>query len=394
MQNMHNVTTIPTWGDELPARIEISEQNYSALLYTAPADDESVRRLRLEFGDALLELVPAKALGVLGCSFAGRELFWEPPLDRIPDPARLDLSASILINGEPQPGARWLEGFLCGVELMGLGNWGMFGRNAEGELLTLHGNVSYVPVPSVEIGIDADGRLVCEGTLRIYNDLDCVRPGIDSCAVWEVTRRIILDPAGRRLQLEDTITNLTRVPRFADWAYHIQLRPVDGCRLLFPSASVAPRFGGECEPDFETWRPAADPAIREERGYIHKKLASESGRVTALLRYPDGSGIETRIPHAPYTLSWNSCGGAMSREFLLPEKPETPFIPRPWDGVGPEIGASALDHDGNTDPEVVEDALAPGESRRIEISIALLENREAEKLEADIAAVGGKRGAT
>ncbi len=46
---------------------------------------------------------------------------------------------------------------------------------------------------------------------------------------------------------------------------------------------------------------------------------------------------------------------------------------RNWDGQGIEIGSSALDHDGNVDPEVPETrALEPGESLEIAIDFQVV----------------------
>lgn len=388
---MSAVVTLATWGKGVPQSLNTGLDDVEVKLYREPADDETVRRLRIECGDAELVLLPSKGLNILSCSFGGRDLFWDPPLDRIPASEHLDLTAPVLINGEPVEGARWLEGFTGGVEMMGLDHWGIFGRTEAGELLTLHGNISYVPVQSVEIGKDEEGRVLCEGSLKIYGPVETVRPGIDTPARWELIRRVILDPREKRLILKDRIINISDSPAFPDWAYHVQLKPEAGCRFLIPSGAAVPRFGGECEADFETWTPAAEESVREERGYVHKKLLSEEGAVFSLLRYADGSGIEAVVPHAPFTLGWFSCGGRKGVEFLLPEDPDTPFIPRSWNGVGPEVGASALDHDGNTDPDVRESKLDPGESRRLELSVRLVDGDEAAALEERIAARQAER---
>jgi len=66
-------------------------------------------------------------------------------------------------------------------------------------------------------------------------------------------------------------------------------------------------------------------------------------------------------------MSWFSCGGAEDDEFLLPDGSK--WLHRNWDGVGPEIGASPLDHDGDVDPEVEVSELDPGESTSLNILI-------------------------
>lgn len=70
------------------------------------------------------------------------------------------------------------------------------------------------------------------------------------------------------------------------------------------------------------------------------------------------------------TLSWFSAGGKGSLEFALPESPDESLIPVPWDGMGPEIGVSPLDHDGNFDPQIAHPPLAPGEKLALYFRVA------------------------
>jgi len=388
---MNSIITIPVHGPNLQESWEQKNPDFTVGLGKEPGDGPSVRRLLIEAGEARLVLLPSKGLTLLSCSFSGTELFWEPPLEKIPDPEEIDLAGDLLINGKPQAGARWIATFLGGVELMGLDNWGMFGRGEKGELLTLHGNASNIPVYTAELSQTGTGDIICTGSFTVYGSCDTVKTGGEARETWRVARRVTLSPARRGVEIQDTITNLSAEPRFPDWGYHIQLRPEPGCRLLIPSGKVRPRFGDVPEAGFETWRPAVDESVREERGYIHQNLLARDGRVDTLLLYPDGAGIRASIPHAPYTMAWNSAGGARGREFLLPERPEEPLIPSSWNGVGPEIGASALDHDGDTDPQVTEEILAPGAHRTLTLSFALLTSGEAERLEGEISGYSLKR---
>ncbi len=388
---MSGTRTIPVHGANLKENWKTEFSGFAVGVVKKAGDGASVRRLSIESDGARLVLLPSKGLSPLSCSFGGEELFWEPPLENIPDPEEIDLSGTLLINGKPEAGARWIATFLGGVELMGLDNWGLFGRGEKGELLSLHGNASSIPVHHVETGRNTDGDIVCEGGFLIHDSYRAVRPDMETPARWKVERRITLSPARRSLAIRDTITNLADAPLFPDWGYHIQLRPEPGCRLLIPSAGVKPRFGGSPEAGFEEWQPAADESVREERGYIHRRLLSRGGRVKSLLRYSDGRGLGVSVPHSPYTLAWNSCGGAMSREFLLPERPQEPFITGSWNGVGPEVGASALDHDGDTDPEVREKVLGPGASRSLDLSFSLLSPEKADELEEEISAYTRRR---
>ena len=131
-------------------------------------------------------------------------------------------------------------------------------------------------------------------------------------------------------------------------------------------------------------------AARQERDYVHRRIKTgvvfpDGGvGVRTLLRYSDGTGIAACIPHAPFTMSWNSAGGMNSEEFRRPEDPATPLFSRGWNGVGPEIGASDLDHRGNVDPDVVEPPLPPGESRKLQFSFRPVDGTEAQAIEAEM----------
>jgi hypothetical protein len=181
-----------------------------------------------------------------------------------------------------------------------------------------------------------------------------------------VVKRIELPADRDSLLLTDTVENVSDRTLFPDWGYHVQLRPRPGSRFIIPSESAAPRGGGELPDDFQVWHAAPNPPHRQERGFVHKGVdcshAFPDGTPAfeARLNHPDGSGVRCLLPPSPYVMSWFSCGGAGDDEFLWPDGSQ--WLHRNWDGVGPEIGASALDHDGDVDPEVSVPMLAPGET--------------------------------
>ena len=370
--------TLKTFGPGTVPLAVPAVSGVSALLKHVPGDPDGVFRLYLSRGkNCSVEICPSKGLSVRDTVLCGRQVFWDPPLPNLPDPADIDLAGTMVVGGTPMEGMTWTAYFAAHVEMLGPINWGMAttGRDklagglkgvpvTDDELLCLHGNASMIPVEELSLELNEGGAVV-EGSFLVRDANGCWPPS-DSPPLYRVTKRIELPPDRDALVLTDTIENLSDRPVFPDWGYHLQLRPEPGCRLTVPSATAAPRGGGSLSGDWQLWREASKPPKREERGYIHKgircdrKFEDGSPAFECLLEYPDGSGTRCLLPQAPYVMSWFSCGGAGDDEFLWPDGSR--WLHRNWDGVGPEIGASALDHDGDVDPAVVVRILEPGES--------------------------------
>ena len=78
----------------------------------------------------------------------------------------------------------------------------------------------------------------------------------------------------------------------------------------------------------------------------------------------------------------------MGENFTIPanniiEKP-VKLLTKNWDGIGPEIGASDLDHNENTDPAISADTLKPGEKMSINLEFQFLYNEKTQNLETTI----------
>lgn len=367
---------IPDWPDYPCEHVHYDFKGAQVELYHHGHDALSVRRLRIRWKHFVIVLLPTKGLSVLDCYVGGIPLFWDPPLERIEAPDKLNLAQSLLVGGEETPGVAWIAQFLGGVEMLGLDNWGMQYRDEQNSLHPLHGNVSNIPATEVTVEVEDEYTLKISGLVTVYDEIAVVPPQEGAQAKWSVNKSVVLRVNPDEMMIDDTITNVSPDVALPDWGYHVQLRPRPGCVFHIPSGKVRERFGKPLPQDFTVWKPAKQIAIREEHGHIHSQLSTIDGSVQSLLEYPDGTGIGVRFPHAPYTMSWNSCGGANGTEFLWPGEPHIPLIPKPWDGVGPEIGASDLDHGTNVDPDVAQQPLAPGESQRLTISIVPLTSRQ------------------
>lgn len=350
-----------------------------------PHDAPDVRRLVLSWKSGEIELQPTKGLSIGPYSHDRWRPFWEPVVAGILSPDRENIAGELLLDGHPVAGLRWIENFSGCVELLGLSNWGM-PRNddATGVTLPLHGEAARIPVDGVAFAV-TNGLILISASFSVNsfwwreNDADTpwYRRGEPN---WRITRTILVDTDQPRLQFVDAFTNTGDIPAVPEWGYHLQLRAEPDAQLLIPSRSVEHRRKGEPVPErFRYWTSPSDPAVREERGYVHKGCRTLPGPFdTPIVRgsalYPRGPATLFLIPAAAYTLSWFSCGGAGSLEFTLPEAPRTSMMPTGWDGMGPEIGVSPLDHDGNVDPTIVHRKLPPGETTRLFFSIEMGES--------------------
>lgn len=349
----------------------LNEGDFRIKLYHIEGEPDSVNRLRVTSPAIEMELLPSKGLSLSQAWVNGKTLFWEAPIE-IPDTETIDLySDEVRINGKPMPGFTFLKTFVAGVELYGLRNWGMPDFR-EGMQHPLHGETSNIPVESITCTIEKD---VCTiSAVFIYRDM---KPGagnpwyLTGEPLFRVNRKVILFSNKAEIILEDTIGNISKHVLEPDWGYHITFRPEEGARLIVPSARKEERGGNPLPADIETWHKAADERQRTETGIIHKQIDSDSnGRVLSKLIYPDHSLIEVLTPQAPYFQTWFCNGGKGSGEFT--DSKGNSLLKKNWDGMGIEIGSSALDHNGNTDESCIYNgALKPGEEKVIGIVIRL-----------------------
>jgi hypothetical protein len=255
-----------------------------------------------------------------------------------------------------------------------------------GKLELLHGETSNIPVSEILFGAGHKDSCWIQASF-IYRTFegDTSLPWYERGeGMYKVTRKYTLPVNGLEILVEDTIENISTVPQCPDWGYHLTLRPEIGARLLVPSKEIQERGGGALPADIETWHDAEDPTLRTETGIIHKKLLinqSEAGTdsVISLLNYPDGTGLALEVPPSPYFQTWFCNGGKGSKEFT--DRCGNSILHKNWDGMGLEIGSSALDHNGNTDKTVsYEPVLHPGESRTIPLKIQWLDKPGADEL--------------
>ena len=354
----------------------LEEGAQKAEIFHAEGDPAGVHRIRLHSSNAQLELFPSKGLSVGEASFHGSPVFWEPPIG-MPDPDKLDVwSDEIAIQGKAASGFTFLKTFNGGIELYGLNNWGM-PVEKDGMLLPLHGETSNIPLPHVRVDIESEERIRVTGSF-VYKtwkgdpSISWYDRGEDLCRIQRSVS--LIGKGGPGIEVTDTFENIHRSAFFLDWGYHITFRPEEKAKILVPAKQAEERFGGPLPKDYDTWFPAKQQEIRTENGIIYKGLEKVVHRgiqmnFVQVIR-PDLGDLTVEFTPAPYMQTWMCSGGANSREFTLATS-GAPLFRKNWDGMGIEIGASALDHNGNTDPDVpVAAPLMPGTQTTVRIMVS------------------------
>jgi hypothetical protein len=380
----------------LNAKNELDLDGFRLCIFHHEDDPVTANRVKVRHENVEVEFFPSKGFSIAQAWIKGQAIFWEAPIS-LPDTEDLDLwSDEISINGNPAPGFTFLKTLTGGLELYGLKNWGM-PVTMNGKVEALHGETSNIPVDEILFGTENEKKCWIQASF-LYRTFagDDHQPWYKRGeAIFRVTRKLTIPANGLEFMVEDTIENISNIIQRPDWGYHITLRPEKGARLLVPSRKVREREGSTLPADIETWHSAEDVSVRTETGIIHQELLvghAEPGpdTVVSLLVYPDHTGLAISVPPPPYFQTWFCKGGKGSGEFTN-RKGES-ILMKNWDGMGLEIGSSALDHDGNTDKTVsYEPDLNPGAQLVIPLRIKWLDEHNALDLEAEINAYKSTR---
>ena len=350
----------------------IEQNGFKIEVYHLSHDPVNANRIKISSPMLVIELLPSKGFSVSQAWISGQPVFWKAPIE-LPDTETLDLwSDEICINGTPAPGFTFLKTLTGGIELYGLKNWGM-PVEKDGKPELLHGETSNIPVEDVSFSVEAETCTV-EASF-IYRSFDG-NPGLPwyerGEALFKITKRIILTKDSPGFRLEDTFENISNRNLTPDWGYHITFRPEPGARYIVPAKKAEYRGGAPLPANYTVWQPSPDNRQRIEHGVIYKDFNtfSPENLCTSELIYPEGKSVKVKTPPAPYFQTWFCSGGAEPTEFT--RKNGEPVFHRNWDGMGIEIGASALDHDGNTDSAIAQGKpLLPSETKVIVIDLEI-----------------------
>lgn len=357
---------------------QFEEDNLSVFLYRNPDEPISANRLIVEIGELKAELLPSKGLSLGQAFYKEKQIFWDAPYP-LPDPDTLDLwSNEVMINDESLEGFTFLKTFCAGIEFYGLKNWGMPSKDkSTGRVLPLHGETSNIPVEDVKIEL-GQNKITVKAEF-IYHDLETANPQPwyqNGNPLYKVSKHYEFCLCEKpKIIIRDIIENISDQNQVPDWGYHITFFPDPGTKLFVDSEKQEMRGGGKLPENIDTWLPSQEKAKREEIGIIHKNLmknqSGEKDICSVVIQHPEGDKILFHFPPSPYFQTWSCRGGAGSNEFKL--KDGRSLLEKSWDGLGMEIGSSALDHDGNIDKSVeYNPVLKPGDTKIIEMELEYL----------------------
>jgi hypothetical protein len=389
------------YSDGKTLRRIVRTDKYCVEYIHEPYDPPGINRVYVTAGALRVELLPSKGLSVGAVLHGDRMLLWQPLLERLPDPDCVDLAGSLIWNGKTVQGFGFIEYLVGGVMMFGLGNWGMPYEDREtGKSATLHGEVSNIPIERVTVRAGKQ-TLDVSGEFFVHDGQG------DASEVWyrrgkrlyRVRKRVLIQKGSSIVSVSDTILNVSGKKLEPDWGYSIKFQPYDGTEYLVPSSMVSLRSGGVVAQNHEVWRRAVIESVREEKGIVHRGLQVKetllNGRaVETLVRHRSGEGVRVVVPQTPYFLSWYSSGGKGNREFMLPDdqgKGPMKVFEKSWNGIGPEFGISALDHDGDVDPGIGRTSLQPGESFSVDFFFQPIFGNEVRNLEREIRAFNSTR---
>jgi len=376
--------------------INVIEQN-GFFISVFHDNNDPVNANRVKFSSKMVEveMLPSKGFSLGQAWMNGQQIFWDAPIGP-PDTESIDLwSDEIKINGNPAPGFTFLKTLTAGIELYGLKNWGM-PVTTNGQLFPIHGETSNIPVSEIQFKVENGNKCTVQASFiyRTFNgnaDLPWYERGT---ALFKVTKKVILQNDTLEILVEDSIENISDTSQIPDWGYHITFRPEDDAKFIVPSRFVQERGFNPLPNDLETWHKAADEKVRTETGIVHKELLkiniTNSETVTSLLKYPNNTGITLTVPATPYFQTWFCSGGKDSKEFTNSNNES--LLHKNWDGIGIEIGSSALDHNGNIDENVKYlSELKPGERKTIQLKFQWLDNEALKSIENEIIAYNSVR---
>jgi hypothetical protein len=348
---------------------DLLENGFHCRLIHLFEDPDNANRIRISSSEVEVELLPSKGLSLGQAWINGKPIFWEAPIN-LPDTETLDLwSDEVCINGVQAKGFTFLKTLVAGIELYGLKNWGM-PVEKDGRLQLLHGETSNIPVDDVSFYIEKESCTISSSFIYRTFEGDSDKPWYKRGeALYKVTRKLILTKGSFEIKLEDTIENITNRSLTPDWGYHITFLPQESAKFIVPSKFAEERNGNPLPADIQIWHKAENEKVRTETGIIHKQVAlAESGFVRTQLLYPDNSTLEVSTTPSPYFQTWFCNGGKGSKEFT--DTKGKSLLHKNWDGIGIEIGSSALDHNENVDKSVnYNPVLKPGETMILQINI-------------------------
>ena len=347
--------------------IDVDRDHYLDALELGPADAPGApafsfrkRTLRGGLRDGLdvvevdngclrFTVLPGRGMGLWRMWRGDLEVGWPSPVKGPVHPK--------FVPTDEASGIGWLSGFdellcRCGLEYNGAPEW-----SADGKLLyPLHGRIANLPAHFLEVAIDSEA-----GELSLTGVVDEARLFGSKLRLKSTVRTKFGEP---KLTVIDEIENAWETPADLELLYHINVGPPlarHGSRFAAPIATMAPRNDYSAR-DLETWQSYPPPEPGGTETVLYCELAADAaGRTGVLLTEPDGQrGLSLSFDRRqfPYFCLWKN-----------PQAYRDGYCT----GLEPCINFP--------NPKSFEQAhgrvakLAPGDTRRFEIELEVLDDR-------------------
>jgi galactose mutarotase-like enzyme len=290
-------------------------------------------------------VVPTRGMGLWRAWLGDMTIGWQSPVNGPVHPQFVPVDAP--------NGIGWLSGFdelvcRCGLESNGAPQF-----DASGQLLyPLHGRIANLPAHRVEVSTDPETKAI-----SVTGVVDEARLFCNKLRLTSTIETVIGQPW---LRIVDEVTNLWGEPSELELLYHINMgHPLlsPGARIVAPIKTLVPRDPHSAS-DVRTWSTYAPAqAGKQEFAHFLELAADSNGRTRALLELADGErgvSLEFNRRQLPTFTLWKS-------ERL----PTDGYVT----GLEPGINLPNIKAFEKERGRVA--VLAPGETRRFEIKLAV-----------------------
>jgi hypothetical protein len=312
---------------------------------------EGVDIVEVDNGAFRFTVVPTRGMGIWKGSLGDLQVGWKSPVHGPVHPQFVPIT-------EPS-GLGWLDGFdellvRCGLDSNGAPE---FDPKTGRLTYPLHGKIANKPAHFVEVLIDSDSA-----EISVVGVVDEIRFHFGKLRMKTTITTMVGEPGFRVL---DEVTNLSAGPGEMQLLYHVNFgRPIldAGARLIAPIKTMAPSTSLAAK-NIATWDTySAEQLCFSEQVYLFELLADNAGQSQVLLKNAGGSqGVSLRFPlqQLPCFTLWKDTA-TTEDGYVTGLEPGTNY-PNP---------RSFEQEQGR----VVK--LAPGETKRFEVALAVHANPE------------------
>lgn len=308
---------------------------------------EGVDVVELRSGPLKIVVVPTRGMSVRSVEMGDVKLGWKSPVQETVNPVHMNL--------ESRGGLGWLDGFNEWMVRAGV-EWAGHPGMDNGRMLTLHGRIGNIPASEVEVVVERGAQT----TLRIRGRVD--EKSMFGAAL-ELWTEISTVAGTNRFSISDQIRNVGALPQEYQIIYHGNYgAPLleEGARFVAPVRELRPLDGeaGKAMDEYSIYR--GPVAGFKEQVFGVQMWSDDSRRTMVMLRNRSGDKAMTMaysVDELPYLNLWKNTGAAQDAYVT---------------GLEPATGYAANRSVERAARRVP--TLAPGETRRISLDFALLNN--------------------